>query len=39
MMLGNRAVSVKLAEALASGQFTVTAEVTPPRGGDVTRTL
>ncbi|MBM5815356.1 MAG: methylenetetrahydrofolate reductase [Cyanobacteria bacterium K_Offshore_surface_m2_239] len=38
-MLGNRAVSVKLAEALAAGQFTVTAEVTPPRGGDVTRTL
>ncbi|MFN9646166.1 MAG: methylenetetrahydrofolate reductase [Cyanobacteriota bacterium] len=38
-MLGHRAVSVKLAEALASGQFTVTAEVTPPRGGDVTRTL
>jgi methylenetetrahydrofolate reductase (NADPH) len=30
---------VKLAKALASGQFTVTAEVTPPRGGDVTRTL
>ena len=39
MMLGNRAISVKLAQALASGQFTVTAEVTPPRGGDVTRTL
>ena len=34
-----RAVSVKLAQALASGQFTITAEVTPPRGGDVTRTL
>ncbi len=30
---------MKLAKALASGQFTVTAEVTPPRGGDVTRTL
>jgi methylenetetrahydrofolate reductase (NADPH) len=30
---------VKLAEALASGQFTVTAEVTPPRGGDIKRTL
>lgn len=39
MMLGNRAVSVKLAQALATGQFTVTAEVTPPRGGDVSRTL
>ena len=39
MMLGNRAVSVKLSQALATGQFTVTAEVTPPRGGDVTRTL
>jgi methylenetetrahydrofolate reductase (NADPH) len=39
MMLGNRAVSVKLAQALASGQFTITAEVTPPRGGDFTRTL
>ena len=34
-----RAVSVKLAQALASGQFTLTAEVTPPRGGDVTRML
>jgi methylenetetrahydrofolate reductase (NADPH) len=31
--------SVKLAQALESGQFTITAEVTPPRGGDVTRTL
>ena len=30
---------MKLAQALASGQFTITAEVTPPRGGDVTRTL
>jgi methylenetetrahydrofolate reductase (NADPH) len=30
---------VKLAQALESGQFTITAEVTPPRGGDVTRTL
>ncbi len=30
---------MKLAEALASGQFTVTAEVTPPRGGDIKRTL
>jgi methylenetetrahydrofolate reductase (NADPH) len=39
MMMGIRAVSVKLAQALASGQLTVTAEVTPPRGGDVTRTL
>lgn len=34
-----RAVSVKLAQALSSGHFTITAEVTPPRGGDVTRTL
>lgn len=33
------AVSVKLAQALASGQFAITAEVTPPRGGDVSRTL
>lgn len=32
-------VSVKLAQALASGQFAITAEVTPPRGGDVSRTL
>jgi methylenetetrahydrofolate reductase (NADPH) len=39
MMLANRTASVKLAQALASGQFTVTAEVTPPRGGDVHRTL
>jgi methylenetetrahydrofolate reductase (NADPH) len=39
MMFVNRARSVKLAQALASGQFTVTAEVTPPRGGDVHRTL
>lgn len=39
MMSLIRAVSVKLAQALASGQLTVTAEVTPPRGGDVTRTL
>ncbi|MEB3304908.1 MAG: methylenetetrahydrofolate reductase [Cyanobacteriota bacterium] len=31
--------SVKLAQALESGQFTITAEVTPPRGGDVNRTL
>lgn len=30
---------MKLAQALESGQFTITAEVTPPRGGDVTRTL
>jgi methylenetetrahydrofolate reductase (NADPH) len=30
---------VKLAQALESGQFTITAEVTPPRGGDATRTL
>lgn len=30
---------MKLAQALASGQFTITAEVTPPRGGDATRTL
>jgi methylenetetrahydrofolate reductase (NADPH) len=30
---------VKLAQALESGQFTITAEVTPPRGGDVKRTL
>jgi methylenetetrahydrofolate reductase (NADPH) len=39
MMSLIRAVSVKLAQALASGHFTLTAEVTPPRGGDVTRTL
>lgn len=30
---------MKLAQALESGQFTITAEVTPPRGGDATRTL
>ena len=30
---------MKLAQALESGQFILTAEVTPPRGGDVTRTL
>lgn len=30
---------MKLAQALASGQFAITAEVTPPRGGDVSRTL
>jgi methylenetetrahydrofolate reductase (NADPH) len=39
MMSLIRPVSVKLAQALASGHFTLTAEVTPPRGGDVTRTL
>jgi methylenetetrahydrofolate reductase (NADPH) len=39
MMSPIGAVSVKLAQALASGQFAITAEVTPPRGGDVSRTL
>lgn len=38
-MSHTRAISVKLAQALESGQFTITAEVTPPRGGDVSRTL
>lgn len=39
MMSFTRAISVKLAQALASGQFALTAEVAPPRGGDVSRTL
>jgi methylenetetrahydrofolate reductase (NADPH) len=39
MMSGIRPVAVKLAQALSSEQFTITAEVAPPRGGDVTRTL
>jgi methylenetetrahydrofolate reductase (NADPH) len=32
-------VAVQLQEALASGRFAVTAEVTPPRGGDPARAL
>lgn len=31
--------SVRLREALARGEFAVTAEVTPPRGGEAARTL
>lgn len=39
MMSLIRPVSMKLAQALSAGHFTITAEVMPPRGGDVTRTL